>query len=165
MSNLCARKTLSTANLINGMYKLPVLSLIFLLFSLGTSCQKEKKQTGILSEREMAALMVDIYLAEARITGALIPRDSGAGVFRPFEKKILEQRGVPDSILKKSYTYYLAHPAELEKIYDSVIDTLSLREQRLKKEEHRPNNNGLPDKKWNNDDVPEKKRSRLSNFR
>jgi hypothetical protein len=39
-------------------------------------------------------------------------------------------------VLKKTYAYYLAHPAELEKIYDSVIDTLALREQRLKNEDN-----------------------------
>jgi hypothetical protein len=137
MSNLGARKSLSTANLINGMRRLVILSLILLLFSLGSSCKKEKKPTDILSQEEMAALMVEVYLAEARITGALLPRDSGTGVFRPFEKKLLEGRGIPDSVLKKTYSYYLAHPTELEKIYDSVIDTLSLREQKLKIEEQK----------------------------
>jgi hypothetical protein len=144
MSNFGARKSLSTANLINGMRRLAILSLISILFSIGSSCHKEKKETGILSPEEMAALMVDVYLAEARISGALIPRDSGAGVFRPFEKKLLEGRGVPDSTLKKSYTYYLARPAELEKIYDAVIDTLSLREQKLKNEEQKLKNIETP---------------------
>lgn len=135
MSNLSARKNLSTANLINGMRRPVIFSIILLLISMATSCEKEKKATNILSQEEMAALMVDVYLAEARINGALIPRDSGAGVFKPFEKKMLEGRGIPDSILKDTYQYYLAHPADLEKIYDSVIDTLSLREQRLRSEE------------------------------
>jgi hypothetical protein len=134
MSNLDARNSLSTANLINGMCRTAIISLIIVLFSVASSCRKEVKPPGILNEQEMAAVLVDIYLAEARINGALIPRDSGAGIFRPYEKKILEQRGVTDSVLKKTYMYYLARPAELEKIYDSVIDTLALREQKIKKE-------------------------------
>jgi len=33
--------------------------------------------------------------------------------------------------MKQTYAYYLAHPKELEQVYDSVIDTLMVRDQRL----------------------------------
>jgi len=46
---------------------------------------------------------------------------------------LLQAKGIPDSILKKTYSYYLAHPKELEQVYDAVIDTLVLRDQRIKK--------------------------------
>jgi len=81
----------------------------------------------------MAAVIVDIYLAEARLNGSLMVRDSARQVFKPYEDKLLAQKGVNDSTLKKSYEYYLDHSSELEKIYDSVIDTLALREQRVKR--------------------------------
>jgi len=117
---------LSTANLIRG-------ACFFLLLAIISSCQKEKKPSGIMSHEEMAAVIVDIYLAEARLNGSLMVRDSARQVFKPYEDKLMLQKGVNDSILKKSYQYYLDHSTELEKIYDSVIDTLALREQTAKR--------------------------------
>jgi hypothetical protein len=134
MSIFGARMSLSTAKFMNGMPRLHNLLVILLLFLLAVSCTKSKRPSDILTDEQMAAIMVEVYLAESRVNGALIPRDSGVGVFRPFEKRLLEGRGIPDSVLKKTYAYYLAHPSEFEKVYDSVIDSLALREQRLKNE-------------------------------
>lgn len=74
--------------------------------------------------------MVELYLAEARVTGYNIVRDSAMKYFSPFEEKLKAKHGVSDSTLRKTYQYYIGHSEELEKIYDSVIDTLSLREQK-----------------------------------
>ncbi len=118
---------LSTANLINGMRWG---ACFFLLSTIIFSCQKEKRPADILSHE---AVIVDVYLAEARLNGSLMVRDSARKVFKPFEDKLLSQKGINDSTLKKSYVYYLSHSSELEKIYDSVIDTLALQEQRAKR--------------------------------
>lgn len=129
MSNLDANMGLSTANLIKGMCR----GVIFLLAGVVLlSCGKEKKPANILSHEEMAGVIVDVYLAEARLNGMLMKRDSAKQVFKPFEERLLSKKGIQDSTLKKSYQYYLDHSDELEQIYDSVIDTLSLREQRAK---------------------------------
>ena len=107
-----------------------------LLFSvvilLVLSCGKEKLPDGVLSKEELAAVMVKIYLAEARLSVALVPRDSADKLFHPFQEKLLKESGLSDSVMSTTYQYYLIHPKELEQIYDSVIDTLSLREQRAK---------------------------------
>jgi len=121
---------LSTANLINGMRRG---ACFFLFLAVSFSCQKEERPPDIMSHEEMAAVIVDIYLAEARLNGALMVRDSARRVFKPYEDKLMLKNGVKDSVLKKSYLYYLDHASELEKIYDSVIDTLALREQRAKR--------------------------------
>lgn len=106
-----------------------------LIFS---ACQKEKKPEGVLSPEELSKLMVELYLAEARIGGQNMAKDTAMKYFIPFEEKLKGRYGVSDSIIRITYQYYISHPEELEKIYDSVIDTLSLREQ---KERTRPNVN------------------------
>src|SRR6478736_8034493 len=126
MSNLDANMGLSTANLINGMQRGVY---FFLILTVSFSCQKKERPADIMSQEEMAAVIVNIYLAEARLNGALMVRDSARQVFKPYEDKLMTEMGVKDSVLKKSYLYYLDHTSELEKIYDSVIDTLALREQ------------------------------------
>jgi len=59
-----------------------------------------------------------------------LTRDSAYRLFLPYQDSLLHKRGIQDSLLKKSYAYYLQRPAELEAIYDAIIDSLSLREQR-----------------------------------
>ena len=93
-------------------------------------CGNEEKPKGILSQDEMVSLMVEVYLAEARISTTGLPRDSAAKLFEPYESALLAKRGITDSILHANYAYYLQKPDELEKILDAVIDTLNLREQR-----------------------------------
>jgi len=94
------------------------------------ACQKDKRPEGVLSPEELSKLMVEMYLAEARISGKNMVKDSAMKYFVPFEEKLKVKHGVSDSTMRITYQYYISHSEELEKIYDSVIDTLSLREQK-----------------------------------
>ncbi len=105
--------------------------LIVFLFAGIVSCGSPKKPQEVLTQPQLAALLVDIYMAEARLDKLAIAKDSSIRFFIPFEQKMLQAKGIPDSILRKTYSYYLANPKELEHVYDSVIDTLALREQLL----------------------------------
>ena len=111
------------------------LLIIFLLVGIG-SCSSPKKPQDVLTQPQLAALLVDIYMAEAKLDKLAIAKDSSIRFFIPFEQKILQAKGIPDSILRKTYSYYLANPKELERVYDSVIDTLALREQVLTTGQH-----------------------------
>lgn len=102
------------------------------IFLLLTSCQKEKLPSGVLDREQYAALLVDIYLAEARVNGLGMMRDSAAAYYFPIEEGILKSHGLPDSVVSRTYQYYIDHPIELEQVYIAVVDTLSLREQRYK---------------------------------
>ena len=115
------------------------LFLIVLLLTVSlVSCQREKRPERLLSPKEMAAFLVDVYLAEARVEKLSLQKDSAMKLFLPYESKVMKKYGIQDSTLKKTYQYYMAHPDELEKIYDSVIDTLALREQIMAKRNEAP---------------------------
>jgi len=43
--------------------------------------------------------------------------------------------------LKQTYSYYFAHPKELEQVYDAVIDTLMVRDKQIA---HGPTPNRKP---------------------
>lgn len=105
---------------------------IFILVSL-LSCQTKEKPKEVLTQAQLSALLVDVYLAEAKVEALPLVRDSTVKYFLPFEEKLFKERGVTDSILKVTYSYYLSHPKELEQVYDSVIDSLVLREKRASK--------------------------------
>jgi hypothetical protein len=104
---------------------------VFILVAMATlGCQSDEKPKMVLTQAQLAALLVDVYVAEVRTE--MIPKlpDSTIRYFIPFEEQLLKSRGITDSVLKVTYSYYTSHPKELEQIYDSVIDTLVLREQK-----------------------------------
>lgn len=113
------------------------------------SCGQNERPKDVLSQAQLSALLVEVYLAEARLETIPVPRDSSIHFFLPFEKKLLQAQGISDSVLKKTYAYYLEHPKELELVYDSVIDSLSVREQSVLRTEQSPIKlpaNNLPQK-------------------
>jgi hypothetical protein len=107
------------------------LLLLITLFG-SVSCQPKKAEVPPLSRDQMVGLMMEIYLAEARTSLIPAPKDSSYRLFLAYQDTLMHRRGVSDSTLRKAYAYYLEHPAELEAIYDAIIDSLSLKEQRLR---------------------------------
>lgn len=105
--------------------------LVITLFG-SVSCQPKKAETPPLSREQMVGLMMEIYLAEARTSLIPTAKDSSYRLFLAHQDTLMHRRGVSDSTLRKAYAYYLEHPAELEAIYDAIIDSLSLKEQRLR---------------------------------
>lgn len=80
----------------------------------------------------MTVMLVEVYLSEARLSSYPISSDSSFKLYRPFHDSVLKRFDIADSSLKKSYQYYFEHPKEFEAVYDAVIDSLSLREQKVK---------------------------------
>ncbi len=114
--------------------RIPAL-VIILLLSTAVSCSKrESRPPGILSHAQMVDWMMEVYLAESRISLLSLPIDSAYKLFRPYQDSLMRQRGLQDSVLRESYQYYLRNSVELEAIYDTVIDSLSLRETRIRQQ-------------------------------
>lgn len=110
--------------------KIKIVWMAIFLACVATSCEKENKPQGVLTKEELVEFLVEMYVAEARMTGISIVTDSSKKLFRPFEEALLEKKGISDSVMNITYRYYVNHPVELEEVYDVVIDTLSLREQK-----------------------------------
>jgi hypothetical protein len=107
--------------------------LIFLSLATGllsTSCSKKQVQEGILPQDKLVNIMIEFYLAESRLGKLGITQDSARKLFIPFEDSVLKKYEVSDSALSKTYQYYFDHPTEMEKIYEVVLDSLSLRERK-----------------------------------
>ena len=79
----------------------------------------------------MTSIMIDVHLTEAAL-GRTIPNyDTSRVAYREAHKRILKRHAVSDSAFKHSYDFYLSTPATLDKIYENVLDSLSLREAKL----------------------------------
>jgi hypothetical protein len=97
---------------------------------LSTSCSKKQTQEAILPQDKLVNIMIEFYLAESRLGKLSISQDSARKLFIPFEESVLKRYGVSDSVLSRTYQYYFDHPNEMEKIYEVVLDSLSLRERK-----------------------------------
>ncbi len=117
-------------------YKISVM-IIILSFTAGllsTSCSKKQPQEEILPQDKLVNIMIEFYLAESRLGKLSIKQDSANKLFIPFEESVLRKYEVSDSALSKTYQYYYDHPTEMEKIYEVVLDSLSLRERKASSE-------------------------------
>jgi hypothetical protein len=104
---------------------------LIMLMAVAGSCGGEKKPDYVLNSSEMAKALTELYIQEARINRQGISVDSARTVLAYYQKVYAKDNSLVDSALSASYQYYLNRPKELSKIYDMVIDTLALREQRF----------------------------------
>lgn len=103
---------------------------ILALFFAFVGCSYSSAPAGILSKDEMAKAMTEFYLKETKINALMISQDSALVLFQYFKQKYADDYDLPDSAIDKSYHYYLGRPIEMGEIYDRVIDTLALKEQK-----------------------------------
>lgn len=105
--------------------------IFFSFLLLATACgSKKESEEGVLTRPEMVSTLLEVYVAEQKIVTLNLPRDSAEFLFKKLNAKVLESKNVSDSLLKKSFDYYLANPKQLEEIYSALVDSLNLREQR-----------------------------------
>ncbi|MBL3656194.1 DUF4296 domain-containing protein [Fulvivirga sediminis] len=105
--------------------------IICYLFLVGCSSSDDVPE-GILHKDEMISIMLDMYLAEGKVNNLRITRDSSLAIFNAYEKALYDKHKVSDSVYRESLTYYYDHPIQLEMVYESVLDSLNLKQERLK---------------------------------
>lgn len=93
------------------------------------SCKEESIPKGVLSIDEMAAILIDVHLAEGKIDVLRLYGDTAKLVFNHFEKQIFEKHQVDRDSYKKSFAYHLDNVNTLDQIYSRVVDSLNVRKQ------------------------------------
>lgn len=106
-------------------------TIVIFILVLTASCQTNERPKEVLTQAQLSAFLVDVYLTEARVDAIPEVKDSTIKFFMPMEEKLMKKNGLSDTVLRATYAYYSAHPKELEQVYDAVIDTLALREKRF----------------------------------
>jgi len=113
------------------MAKMTRLGLIpIFIFLLLNACTADKRPPGVLSREQYTALLIEVYLTEAKLSQLPVTSDSTMRLYLAHEPELLKKFGLTDSTLNITYEYYVSHPSEFEKVYSAVVDTLSLREQK-----------------------------------
>jgi hypothetical protein len=111
--------------------KMTRLGLILVLsIFLAAACDVKPKPAGVLSKEQYVALLVEVYIAEAKLSQLPVSPDSTMRLYLAHEPDLLRKFSISDTTLQTTYEYFINHPKELEEVFTAVIDTLSLREQR-----------------------------------
>ncbi|HVD99949.1 MAG TPA: DUF4296 domain-containing protein [Cytophagaceae bacterium] len=101
----------------------------FLLFACQATKIEEKIPSDVLPEDKMVQVMIDVQLLESSFTQKHLPHDSAVFLYSLYEKDLFKKHQITDSTYWKSFKYYSARPIIMDKIYERVVDSLSLREE------------------------------------
>ena len=90
------------------------------------SCSENSKPPqDILGQEKMAEILVDIHLAESRVSKMnLHSMDSSVVVFNKLQKDIWAKYEVDSSLYNKSYAYYASNPEAMNSLYEIVTQRL-----------------------------------------
>lgn len=114
-------------------YSFRLLGWLSALSLLVAACQKPEEvpvPQQLIPRDKMVSLLIEMHLLEARTDAAALPTDSARALFRQQQKNVYWRYEVSDSAFVQSYRYYATHEKDLDDIYATVVDSLSLREAR-----------------------------------
>ncbi len=106
---------------------------LFLFLSL-FGCRTEDKDLppNMIPRAQMVQILADIHTAEAQIEGQIIYPDTAQMTFNYSQEQILVRHGVTKEQFRDTYRYYITHVKSMDKLYEIIIDTLSVRESKAK---------------------------------
>lgn len=104
--------------------------LLMLLWFFAFGCRHRQPQ-NILSESEIVKVLLEMYISDEKFARAGLPYDSLINVAPLVRERIFLRMGLTDSLYQRSMQYYMDHPDKLDRIFSALIDSLSLREQKI----------------------------------
>jgi hypothetical protein len=111
-----------------NMTKILPLFMASLLFSCIAKYQETPPE--LIQEPKMCDIFIDMHIAEAIIQQQNLQGDSATAAYVLSKNAVLKKHETDTATYRKSLNYYNEHPAQYKKIYEAVVDSLALREQR-----------------------------------
>jgi hypothetical protein len=109
---------------------------IFCILSLAVlaSCgqQGDKTPKNLLPEQKLVQILADVHVAEARIENNVVYPDTALMLYGLEQQRILEAHGVEEQLFRDTYRYYLNDLQKMDRLYEIILDTLSVREAKLR---------------------------------
>ena len=91
----------------------------------GNPTELGAEPANLVDEDKMAGILTEVHLSEARITKLNIgSSDTSALLFKRLHTQTLKKFDVDTASYSQSFVYYSAHPDQLAKIYEQVVDKL-----------------------------------------
>lgn len=98
------------------------------------SCKEPKEEipNNVLPMNKMINVLIDIHLIEANLSSKNLPRDTSVVFYNLYKKDLYKKYNIDDSSYTRSFNYYSTRPPLMDKIYEKVVDSLSLLEGKEK---------------------------------
>ena len=111
-----------------------IISTVLVVFwACGASSEKVPKDK-ILTHAQMAKVMEDIYLLEAKVKSLGLPTDTSKALFSSLQDRVFKDNNTTDSIFYQSLAYYWENGSEGLEVYGMLLDSIGLKEQILRKD-------------------------------
>lgn len=88
---------------------------------------------GVIPPSAMVVVLTDLHIADARLGEIRLRSDSLQNLSKRYKSDILDRHGYTSEDFERSMVFYLDHPVIFDDVYEAVIDTLNLRQQKLQK--------------------------------
>lgn len=98
---------------------------------LGCSEEKAKLPAGLLPPAKITSILADIHIAESRVELMHVSPDTAEAAFNQLQAEIFKKHHVSEAEFTKTYKYYLDNINALDKVYEGLVDTLTMREVKL----------------------------------
>ena len=126
-------------NSTHQLFPKPLLALCLGLLLFLSCTQSEQKLVdrpkGLIGERKMVGVLVDLHLAEAKVLQSRNPgADTNFALYKYYRAEVFAKHKVDTGIYNRSFDYYSSNPVLLDSIYARVVDSLGLMESRGKVE-------------------------------
>ena len=109
-----------------------IVVVLFLLALLSCANEENSIPDNVLQPEKLAIVMTDVHLLEAMLSIRHNPMDSSTKLYALYKKDLFKKYLIDDSIYDRSVRYYNTHPQLIDKVYEKIIDSLSLKEEREK---------------------------------
>jgi 3'-phosphoadenosine 5'-phosphosulfate sulfotransferase (PAPS reductase)/FAD synthetase len=111
--------------------KYAYLFLIVLITNIFTFCSGNKEKSEI-SKEQFKNILIDIYLVEAYISQNKYSNKDSTVDVDFYYQEVYKKHNIDKSILNSTYSFYAKTPAELEEVYNNVLDSLNRLQLKLK---------------------------------
>lgn len=97
--------------------------MVALTFGL-TACE-ESRPEWVMAEQEMVPIIKDLHLAYAGVDVTIRNPKNRPGRYQEMNELVIKKHGVDRQNFYDSYEYYQSHPAQMDSIYQRVINQLN----------------------------------------
>ena len=101
--------------------RLIILSMFLCFLS---SAQRVSTPIVLLTEKQMAAILTDLTLADAMVRNYTEDQATTQYLYQSNALLVYEMHGINAATLQENYQYYLTHPEQLQHVYALVIKQL-----------------------------------------
>ncbi|MBA3648863.1 MAG: DUF4296 domain-containing protein [Chitinophagales bacterium] len=111
-----------------------IIGLYVCLISFLLSCGEETEQVppDLLPKNKMTAILTDVHIAESALNTNGLTREQIDRAMAIRYQQIMKKDSVTYSQFSNTYDYYLHHPADMDDVYQEVVNRLTALESRTK---------------------------------